>query len=108
MAVAYSANKVGSAGGAVTVRDPVVTMVSLPRFLAPGDTARIGVVINNVEGAAGDYQLKLVGERRRPASPRRSSAAIPLAQARAFTDGFPLAAKTLGNVALRPRTDRAR
>ena len=30
------------------VRDPVVTMVSLPRFLAPGDTGQIGVVINNL------------------------------------------------------------
>src|SRR5207302_10037108 len=57
MAVAYSAHKLGSASGAVTVRDPVVTMVSLPRFLAPGDTAQIGVVINNLEGAAGDYRL---------------------------------------------------
>ena len=28
----------------MTVRDPVVTLVSLPRFLAPGDNGRIGVV----------------------------------------------------------------
>ena len=59
MAVAFSAHKVGSAVAAMTVRDPVVTMVSLPRFLAPGDTARIGVAINNLEGAAGDYHLTL-------------------------------------------------
>ena len=43
----------------MTVRDPVVTTVSLPRFLAPGDAARIGVTINNLEGAAGDYRLTL-------------------------------------------------
>src|SRR5205823_6462030 len=61
MAVAFAAHKVGSASGAVTVRDPVVTIVSLPRFLAPGDTAQIGVVINNLEGPAGDYRLKLAG-----------------------------------------------
>ncbi len=62
MAVAFSAGKLGSATGAVTVRDPVVTMVALPRFLAPGDTAQIGLVINNLEGAAGDYQLKLAAD----------------------------------------------
>src|SRR5438067_3375207 len=50
MAAAYSARKIGSASGAFTVRDPVVTMVSLPRFLAPGDTAQIGIIVNNVEG----------------------------------------------------------
>ena len=43
----------------MTVRDPVVTTVSLPRFLAPGDSGAIGVTINNLEGAAGDYHLTL-------------------------------------------------
>src|SRR5260370_23814555 len=57
MAVAFSAHKVGSGVATMTVRDPVVTTVSLPRFLAPGDAARIGVTINNLEGAAGDYHL---------------------------------------------------
>src|SRR5204862_2954780 len=36
MATAYSAHKLGSASGAITVRDPVGAMGSLPRFLAPG------------------------------------------------------------------------
>ena len=36
MAVAFSVHKVGSGVATITVRDPVVTMVSLPRFLAPG------------------------------------------------------------------------
>ena len=65
MAVAYGAHKVGSGTAAMMVRDPVVTMVSLPRFLAPGDNARIGVVVNNLEGEAGDYRLTSVGNRRR-------------------------------------------
>ena len=59
MAVAFSAHKVGSGVATMTVRDPVVTTVSLPRFLAPGDSGRIGVTINNLEGAAGDYHLTL-------------------------------------------------
>src|SRR4029077_20297083 len=62
MAVAYSANKLGSASGAVTGRAPVVTLFSLPRFLAPGDTAQIGLVVNNLEGAGGNYELKLTAD----------------------------------------------
>jgi uncharacterized protein YfaS (alpha-2-macroglobulin family) len=100
MAVAYSAKKLGAASGAVTVRDPVVTMVALPRFLAPGDTARIGVVINNVEGGSGDYLLKLAASGA-GAFAAPVERAIPLATGAGFSGAFPLAAKTTGNVALR-------
>ena len=65
MAVAFSAHKLGSGIASMTVRDPVVTTVSLPRFLAPGDMARIGVTINNLEGARRRLSPDLVGERRR-------------------------------------------
>jgi len=99
MAAAYSAHKVGSASGAVTVRDPVVTMVSLPRVLAPGDTAQLAVIVNNVEGAAGDYSLKL------SASGAGSLAApaertIKLASGEGFNGSFPLSASATGNIAL--------
>jgi|HubBroStandDraft_4_1064222.scaffolds.fasta_scaffold01645_1 hypothetical protein len=99
MGMAFAAHKLGSASAATIVRDPVVTMVSLPRFLAPGDTARVGVVINNVEGAPGDYRLKLAatgaGEFATPVE--RS---ITLTAGQGFADGFPLSATTIGNVAL--------
>lgn len=99
MAAAYSAHKVGSGSGAVTVRDPVVTMVSLPRFLAPGDTAQIGVIVNNVEGAAGDYRLQLSasGAGAFAAAAERT---IKLAAGEGFGGAFPLAAAAVGNVAL--------
>ena len=100
MAVAFSAKKVGSGTGAVTVRDPVVTLVALPRFLAPGDTGQIGLVINNLEGAAGDYQLKFAaggaGE-----FATLVDRTIPLKTGAGFNGAFPLLAKTPGNVALR-------
>ena len=100
MAVAYSARRLGAASGKVTVRDPVVTMVSLPRFLAPGDTAQIGVVINNVEGGAGDYRLKLAASGA-GAFATPVERAIPLATGAGFNGAFPLAAKIPGNIALR-------
>jgi uncharacterized protein YfaS (alpha-2-macroglobulin family) len=104
MAVAYSANRLGSAVGAVTVRDPVVTMVSLPRFMAPGDTAQIGLVINNLEGAAGDYRMKFAAS---GAGAFETPFAMPvertilLDKGKGFTGSFPLVAQTSGNVALR-------
>ena len=99
MAVAYSSKKLGAASGPMTIRDPVVTMVSLPRFLAPGDEARLGVTINNLEGPAGDYALKMTatgaGSFATPAD-----RAIPLKAGANFSDGFTLAASTIGNVAI--------
>ena len=52
-AVAWSADKVGSATKDVIVRDPVALTVSGPRFLTLGDKARLELALHNVEGAAG-------------------------------------------------------
>jgi uncharacterized protein YfaS (alpha-2-macroglobulin family) len=83
----------------VTVRDPVVTMVSLPRFLAPGDTAQIGVVINNLEGQGGDYHLTLAASSAGNFAPPVDRT-IPLAAGQGFSGSFPLSATTSGNAAL--------
>jgi uncharacterized protein YfaS (alpha-2-macroglobulin family) len=100
MAVAFSAYKAGSAVASMTVRDPVVTAVSLPRFLAPGDASRIGVTINNLEGAAGDYRLALsasgVAQFKAPASRD-----VKLNPGGNFNDGFLLSATAPGNAALK-------
>ena len=55
MVVALSDKKVGHADRPLTVRDPVVAELILPRFLAPGDKAASGLDLNNVEGASGAY-----------------------------------------------------
>ena len=57
MAVAWSKSAVGSADADMTVRDPVVSQVTLPRFLAPGDEARITVSVHNVDGPVGKYNV---------------------------------------------------
>jgi len=61
MAVAWSANKLGSAARPMTVRDPVPAVLSMPRFLAPGDTAEATLLIDNIDGAAGDYTIAVTG-----------------------------------------------
>ncbi|MEL7487350.1 MAG: alpha-2-macroglobulin family protein, partial [Pseudomonadota bacterium] len=62
MAVAWSADKIGAASAPMTVRDPVPALLSLPRFLAPGDEATATLSIDNVAGVAGDYRVTLAGE----------------------------------------------
>ena len=37
-------------------------MVSLPRFLAPGDTARLALLMHNTDGAAATYHLDIAAE----------------------------------------------
>ncbi|HUO99325.1 MAG TPA: alpha-2-macroglobulin, partial [Rhizomicrobium sp.] len=55
MAVAMTAGKLGHADRPLTVRDPVVADIVLPRFLAPGDHSLAALNLNNVEGRPGDY-----------------------------------------------------
>ena len=59
MAVAWSANGVGSGDQALTVRDEVPVELSLPRFLAPGDSAVATASIDNVELEAGSFEALL-------------------------------------------------
>ena len=59
MATAWSADGVGMATSGTTIRDPVFPDVSLPRFLAPGDTAHDPVSIANTDGRSGTYSVSL-------------------------------------------------
>ncbi len=61
MAVAWSADKMGHASKPLTVRDPVPAEISLSRFLAPGDKANATLLINNVDGVAGEYTVSVSG-----------------------------------------------
>ena len=45
----------------VTIRDRLVSLVTLPRVLAPGDRAAVHVTLDNVDGPAGDWAVALEG-----------------------------------------------
>lgn len=66
MAVAWSATKVGKAVTDVVIRDPVVLITTLPRFLLNGDRGTMSMDLDNVEGAAGDFTIAV-----RPSGPVR-------------------------------------
>lgn len=59
MAMAWSADGIGQAAADVLVRDPVVVTAALPRFLAPGDRARLLLELTHLEGPAGAMTLHL-------------------------------------------------
>lgn len=59
MAVAYGKTRIGSGQKALLIRDPVVAQISLPRFLAPGDAARITLSLRNLSAPAGKYSIAL-------------------------------------------------
>ena len=54
MAVAWSGTKLGAASTDIFVRDPLVAEPLLPRFLAPGDQARLTVLLQNLDLPAGE------------------------------------------------------
>jgi uncharacterized protein YfaS (alpha-2-macroglobulin family) len=59
MAVAWDSVNVGATEAGLVVRDPVVTLATAPRFLAPSDKGSLSFAIQNVAGAAGLYAIKL-------------------------------------------------
>jgi uncharacterized protein YfaS (alpha-2-macroglobulin family) len=59
MAVAWSGDRVGAASRAVTVREPVVAEALLPRFLAPGDTALLPLLLHNLELPPGELAAEI-------------------------------------------------
>jgi hypothetical protein len=62
MAVAFDRARVGAAAAPLTVRDPVVAELTLPRFLAPGDESQATVSVHNVEGEPGAYRVRVLAE----------------------------------------------
>lgn len=59
MAVAWEGTRVGAAAKPLTVRDQVVAEALLPRFLAPGDEARLSVLLHNIELPQGEIAAEL-------------------------------------------------
>lgn len=59
MATAWRDDAVGTARAETIARDPVFADITLPRFLAPGDSATSLVSLVNTDGAAGHYTVNL-------------------------------------------------
>lgn len=57
MAVGWDGNKTASLGQDILMRDQAIVEPLLPRFLAPGDQAQVGILLQNVELPAGQFTL---------------------------------------------------
>jgi hypothetical protein len=93
MAVAWSADKLGAVSRPMTVRDPVPAVLSMPRFLAPGDKADATLLIDNVDGAAGDYRIAVQGSGPLTTAVEATTA---LAAKQQSTARYPLSAGSVG------------
>jgi hypothetical protein len=95
MAVAFDGTKLGNMDQHLIVRDPVVSAVTLPRFLAPGDTSRLSLDLHNLDGAAGTYHIafQASGAVSFGAGAARD---IALAKGQRLLSAFPLEAKETG------------
>jgi len=59
MALAFDDERVGSAEKKVTVAAPVVTQLSLPRFIGTGDKSSVALDITNMTGKDTDFEVSL-------------------------------------------------
>jgi uncharacterized protein YfaS (alpha-2-macroglobulin family) len=59
MALAYSADRFGSAEAEVVVAAPVVAEIATPRFLAPGDRTQLTLDLTNLSGTMQVLDVKL-------------------------------------------------
>jgi uncharacterized protein YfaS (alpha-2-macroglobulin family) len=112
MAVGWQGAKLGAASQDLLVRDPLIAEALLPRFLAPGDSARLSVLLQNIALPAGedavditvDGPLALSGPAHLSATLAQGARAVPatvLTATGAGTGGIHLAITGPGGFALR-------
>ncbi len=87
MAVAWHGTSLGAASTDVYVRDPLVAEPLLPRFLAPGDQARMTLLLQNLELPAGEQAVtfSVNGPLEISGAKRLAATLAPNAQALPFT-----------------------
>lgn len=103
MAVAWSANGIGAASQAMTIRDRAPADLILPRFLAPGDVAVATVSVDNVEMPDGEFLTRL--DATPPVSVASAEIAARLAQGQRFDEGFRIMAEETGIARLRLKVE---
>ncbi len=101
MAVVWNQGGVGEASADVLVRDPVVAQVNSPRFLSPGDKARLEVDLTHVSGPAGPVGLNLIDLVPGIVDVGDPAQAVTLADKGRATARMPLTAVAVGDAGFR-------
>ena len=103
-AVVYSGGSYGSGAAESTVRAPILAEPSMPRVLAPGDSSRVTLDVQNFTGRAGTFRVD-VGTRG-PLSLKDGTRSLSLAPEQKVSLTFPLVAKEgFGTGAVRLRVE---
>jgi uncharacterized protein YfaS (alpha-2-macroglobulin family) len=100
MAVAWTKEAVGHATADVIVRDPIVLTAGLPRFMAPGDEARMTLDITSTDAPAGRYALALEGAGGLRANTAGLPDSVELVPGKRQTLTIPLSAAKTGDAGL--------
>lgn len=95
MAVVWADRRIGAASQAMLVRDPLVADALLPRYLAPGDEARLAVLLHNLDLSGGEIvarlsvtgPLELAGPEQLSVNLAKGAQALPLSALRATGTG---------------------
>ncbi len=90
MAIAFSAGRFGSAERDVVVAAPVVTQLSMPRFLSPGDETRFTLDVHNLSGEDQNLTLEMTAEP--PLALSRGERSLALKDGEKTTLRFPVTA----------------
>ncbi|WP_419812494.1 MG2 domain-containing protein [Bacterioplanoides sp.] len=101
MAVAWSDNAYGSNEAEMQVADALVTQLSRPRFLAPGDTSEISLDLSNQSGAQQQFKVEFSVEGVLQAQQWQQE--VDLADKQRKVLNFPITAEKIGKGSIHAR-----
>ena len=100
MAAAWNGAKLGHAVKDVIVRDPVVVQGTPPKFLIIGDRSELHLNVQNVEGAAGEFELAAVADGGSSVPDSAATQRFPMKAGERRSVSLPLSADHLGDASL--------
>ncbi len=100
IAVAWSGERVGGTSESLTVRDPVVMLPSVPRFLAVGDQSQANLLVQNMDSASGEYRISWSTSGALMSNVETNDQIVNLAVGDRHSVILPLKAHTIGNGAV--------
>ncbi len=96
MATAWTAEGIGAAEVESIIRDPVVISASLPKFMAPGDTARLLVEVADTDAPEGAYSIDFETSENISLSTEQVADTLDLIPGKQASLNIPVVAKSAG------------
>ena len=107
MATAWTASGVGASETETIIRDPIVISAALPKFMAPGDQARLLIDLVNTDHPTGTYEFGFETSDNLTLSPEHLIKSAELLAGEKSTITIPVIAKSSGQAWARINLSRA-